>query len=583
MKTELLKTCTSFLRKHDVLFSVAIVVFLDLLFLRGWQKFWELAPGVRFWVNFAFSVWVFFAGLVVLRWLAARGVAWRILASVVLAGGLVLQDSHFYVYREYISSFGILFFFENPRLIFEGTGDLVPFWRSVVLILLVAPLPFFWKTRFEPRRPWRRWLGAGGMALAGLVVMPFLAFFWYSNATYQVAPVAFASAVVETGRTLHFGSVKFQKPKVPAVATAQKPPNIVWIVGESLSAANIGALGYKRDTTPHLSRMVAQHEVVAFSNVVSIGVHTMISVPYLLTGLQGSDPDGAIYKTPTIFDYATARGYDTHFLSAQDTRWGSLSQFIGNSGVAHFYSGTHFNPNVSVHKGADDMLVLEKGVKPMLAKTATPFFLMVQMDGSHYPYAEHSPPEFKKFLPEGDANSLNAYDNTVHYSDHYFNELVKAVRARDPNAWIFFVSDHGDSINEHEGRFHYRFGRNIIHVPLFVWHPDDGYERLRKNEHRPISQADILPTILELMGMEPAAPIDGLSLFGEIPESRLRVVSKYMATLQPHPSAAVVYPDFSFLEADYTRRSVTLTDRKTVVPLEQAPPQERALLERRVF
>jgi glucan phosphoethanolaminetransferase (alkaline phosphatase superfamily) len=328
--------------------------------------------------------------------------------------------------------------------------------------------------------------------------------------------------------------------------------------------------------------MVAQKEVVAFSNVVSIGVHTMVSVPYLLTGLQGSDPHGEIYKTPTIFDYAAARGYDTHFLSAQDTRWGNLSQFVGNSGVSHFYSGTHFNPNVSVHKGADDMLVLEKGVKPTLDTTQKPYFLMVQMDGSHYPYSEHSPVEFKKFLPEGDANSLNAYDNTVLYSDHYFNELVKAVRSRDPKAWIFYVSDHGDSINEHEGRFHYRFGRNVIHVPLFVWPPAEAYERMRKNEHKPVSQADILPTIVEIMGSQLVAPVDGLSLLGEIPENRLRVVSRNMATLQPHPSAAVVHPDFSFLEADYTRGSVTLFDRKTVVPMEQAPPQERALLERRV-
>jgi glucan phosphoethanolaminetransferase (alkaline phosphatase superfamily) len=582
MNRNTLSKFAAFFRRHDLLVSVFVILALDLFFIRGFDLVFELVVGLRFWVNFIFSTLVLLSFLAVLRRMAARGLWHRIAVASVLALVMMLQDGHFFVYREYLSSFGIRFFFENPTLIAAGTADVVPFWRAIALGILVFSLPFLWRTQFAPRRRWQK-VGAYTGLFVGIVVgMPFLAFFWYSNASHQVAPVAFASALVETGRTLHFGSVKFQKPKVNPSPLKTRAPNIVWIIGESLSGGHIGIFGYERDTTPHLQKMLEKKELVAFSNTTSIGVHTMISVPYLLTGLQGSDPHGEIYRVPTIFDYAVARGYDTHFLSAQDTRWGNLGQFVGNSGVAHFLSGTQFNPNVSVHKGADDMLVLERGVKPALEKTGEPFFLVVQMDGSHYPYAEHSPPEFKKFLPEGDPNSLNAYDNTVLYSDHYFHEIVKSVRARDPEAWIFYVSDHGENMTGIDGMFHFRFGRNIIHVPMFVWPPLSAYATLQKNAKKPTSQVDMLATTLEIMEMAPVTPIDGMSLLSEIPENRLRVVSKNMATMQPHPSAALVYPDLSFLEVDYSRWSVVLRDRKTVVPFSEVPQPERVLLERRV-
>ena len=265
--------------------------------------------------------------------------------------------------------------------------------------------------------------------------------------------------------------------------------------------------------------MLNKKQLAAFGNATSVGVHTMVSVPYMLTGLQGSDPNGAVYRTPTIFDYAVSRGYNTAFLSAQDMRWGDLGQFVGNSGVEHFLSGPQFNPNVSVHKGADDMLVLEKGVKPFLQEHPDPFFLVVQMDGSHYPYAEHmpnirrtyaehSPEEFKTFLPEDGENSLNAYDNTVVYSDHYFDEIVKVVRQRDPNAWIFYCSDHGENITNLDGMFHYTFGRNIIHVPLLVWPPQNALAAIAKNSEKPVSQVDIVATALDLMGVSPVVPFE---------------------------------------------------------------------------
>ena len=57
--------------------------------------------------------------------------------------------------------------------------------------------------------------------------------------------------------------------------------------------------------------MQARGELVAFENAVSIGTRTMVSVPYMLHGIQGIDPTGWIYRTPSVFNYASSAGSQT--------------------------------------------------------------------------------------------------------------------------------------------------------------------------------------------------------------------------------------------------------------------------------
>jgi hypothetical protein len=52
------------------------------------------------------------------------------------------------------------------------------------------------------------------------------------------------------------------------------------------------------------------------------------------------------------------------------------------------------------------------------------------MDGSHYPYSRHSPQQYKKFIPEEDEDGINAYDNTLVYSDIYLNNHINFRKMR---------------------------------------------------------------------------------------------------------------------------------------------------------
>jgi arylsulfatase A-like enzyme len=188
----------------------------------------------------------------------------------------------------------------------------------------------------------------------------------------------------------------------------------------------------------------------------------------------------------------------------------------------------------------------------------------------------------KQFLPEENPNSINAYDNTVWYTDLVLNELFQAVRAEKPNSWIFYSSDHGEHVTGKGGAFHGDFQDEVTHNSFLVFPPASYYEAVVGKVDAPLSQADIFATLLELMQVEPVTPIDGLSLLGDIPEDRMRIVTAFMKTLHNDPRAALVFPDRRIWEVDFERSNVRLADGESVIPYRQMDKQYRQMFDRRI-
>ena len=472
---------------------------------------------------------------------------------------------------------------------------------------------------------------------------------WYLILDYQNCLVSVYAALPEVGRSFYFKQLKANKPQIKLSPTKNKLPNILWIIGESVTKSHMSLYGYKRITTPHLDEMRDSGELIPFQNVVSIGPHTIISVPYMMVGLQNIDPQGKIYSTPNVFEYAKARGYETAFISSQDLRWRNFDQLVGGNGLVDFFrSGPDFSPNVSVAKGADDMKVLEASILPHLKQMRSPFLLVTHMDGSHYPYSLHSESKYKVFLPENNPNSVNAYDNTLIYSDIYFSKLIAAAREKDPNIWIFYTTDHGqpvdvppqfaapirskikkespvshhketvsskkqvskiapakvttenekkqeiehslfddwrkkieDLFDQNDGQkddskiiFNQGYENDIIHNAFFVVPPPAYKLKIESLENAPIAQSDIFATVLNLMDIKtPAAHMDGMSLLGKIPSNRLRVSTGFVTTNDNVPEAQVTYPNYSSAFIDFSRKSVSLGEKKTVVPFDESPKE----------
>jgi hypothetical protein len=84
------------------------------------------------------------------------------------------------------------------------------------------------------------------------------------------------------------------------------------------------------------------------------------------------------------------------------------------------------------------------------------------------------------------------------------------------------------------------------------------------------------------MQVEPVTPIDGLSLLGDIPEDRMRIVTAFMKTLHNDPRAALVFPDRRIWEVDFERSNVRLADGESVIPYRQMDEQYRQMFDRRI-
>ena len=145
---------------------------------------------------------------------------------------------------------------------------------------------------------------------------------------------------------------------------------------------------------------------------------------------------------------------------------------------------------------------------------------------------------------------------------------------------MFYSSDHGEHVTGKGGAFHGDFQDEVTHNALLVFPPEGAMDSVADKRDAPVSQADIFTTLLALMQVNPVMPVDGMSLLGDIPADRMRIVTAFMKTLHNDPRAALIFPDRSLYEIDFERRNVRLADGDTVIPYEQMAAEYRALFDR---
>lgn len=209
------------------------------------------------------------------------------------------------------------------------------------------------------------------------------------------------------------------------------------------------------------------------------------------------------------------------------------------------YLSVRKNPN-SPYASADE--VNSKAIS-WLEKSSAPFFMWLHYMDVHSPY---SPPKAfyndlsrgKHGLGDGMLISLKAsdgyyrlqelekeilndlYDASIKYVDHAINNLFDYLKNNDfpDNTYVIITSDHGEELWDHGDYGHgggfinrvdaKRYPRNIkvyeesIHVPLIIFGPNIEGKIIDK----PVSNIDIMPTILDLLGIIPPKKIDGRSL-----------------------------------------------------------------------
>ncbi|MFA6009300.1 MAG: sulfatase-like hydrolase/transferase [Desulfobacteraceae bacterium] len=565
--------------KGGIILSIWLIYTLfDLFGVRDMLFIHEHGLHERFIVNYIASSAAFLCLIILIKEHLMSGKTKRAVAFIILFLPLVVQLSYFGIYRKFVSAFGFSAFYEDPAMVFD-------LWINNLNIpkIILAFILALGSLKILKRLPGRfHWAASAISSFIIVVVTSLMVFSWYSTPVFQNSVLAYAGSFLEMAKQKSYTHYKMDKPVIQLEKTDKILPNIIYIIGESTVLSHMSLFGYERNTTPGLVKLEKARKIVTFDNCISIGLMTRLSVPYMLAGLQGIDPKGVFYTYPTIFNYAKARGYATAMITAQDLSWGNLKNILIDKDVDEFENGTNFNPGLSVHKGADDTDVLERGVMPYITKTKSPFLLVLQMDGNHYPFNQHSNKKNKIFLPETEPNCVNAFDNSVVETDLVLTKLIDEMRSKFPDSWIFFSPDHGQSLGGINGFYNDNYSSDVIHNPLIVSPPSAFVSILSENRHAPLSQSDIVPTILDLMDIKPVKPLDGYSILGKIPHDRLRVCSTYMPTFHNTPESVLVFPDLTYYFIDLDRKSVTLKDGKTTVKFDDMDKEYQDVFLRRM-
>lgn len=282
----------------------------------------------------------------------------------------------------------------------------------------------------------------------------------------------------------------------------------ILVIGETSRADNWQLLGYKRETTPLLS---SRSDLHTFRRAVSQSNTTHKCVPMMLTQTTPWTFDSIMYRKSIITAFNEA-GYATSFLSNQAKNH-SYTQYFGEEAqdVRYLESADHYDRNL--------LPLLSDALKNNPGKKK---FIILHTYGSHFNYKDRYPREFAYFTPDNASTAnkihrdqlLNAYDNTIRYTDHFLNDIIQMVDSLGIKSTITFTSDHGEDIfDDYRGRFLHASPTATytqLHVPMFIWlspqyreaYPEVG-NTIADNEQKLVAPSQaIFDTLIDLSGLE---------------------------------------------------------------------------------
>jgi len=134
-----------------------------------------------------------------------------------------------------------------------------------------------------------------------------------------------------------------------------------------------------------------------------------------------------------------------------------------------------------------------------------------------------SPPQTTEHMTPVEVEHARAlYAGLVTFVDAQIGRLLKKIEALGlmKNSIIVFVADHGTMMGErnelHKGET--RIREQVTHTPLAIYHPQRQWEGRRIGGF--VQHTDLMPTLLELLGVKAPARVTGESLVALIDERR---------------------------------------------------------------
>ena len=276
--------------------------------------------------------------------------------------------------------------------------------------------------------------------------------------------------------------------------SATAPEVYVMVVGETARTHNFSLYGYPRNTNPLLSKTPG---IKAFPNVTTQSNTTHKSVPMLLSAASAEDFERLFHEKGILAAFKEA-GFHTVFISNQLPNH-SFIDFLGEQADEHYFlkkedasQGNHYD---------EDLLQKLDEILPLADASSSAhyhyryrkLFVVLHSYGSHFNYQERYPRSFAYFKPDSRSEAksenrrdlLNAYDNTIRYTDYILHGIIERLQKWEgiqtktdgvygqPISAMLYTSDHGENIFDDDRHLFLHAAPKAsdyeLHVPFIIW------------------------------------------------------------------------------------------------------------------
>jgi arylsulfatase A-like enzyme len=329
----------------------------------------------------------------------------------------------------------------------------------------------------------------------------------------------------------------------PTSGRSQARPNVVLVVIDTLRPDHLNHYGYARPTAAALDSFAA--EATRFEEAFSPSSWTAPSAASLHTGLLPSRHRLAEYgaglnaEVVTLAETLRAAGWHTvgHSFNPHVSRKTGFAQ--GFEDFDDFAGGPLSYPDVSV--------MVDRVAAWLDDAPETPFFLYLQPMNTHGPY--RVPPsaeaallgrapsrEFRYYgllmadilrrggmsrraevTPAYLQSLIDQYDTAIRYTADQISRVFAMLREAGlyDRSLIIVTADHGEELFDHGGFSHgYSLHSELVHVPLYVKLPG---QHQSSSVRARASLTDLVPTVLDVLGLPRPDPTDGVSLRALLP------------------------------------------------------------------
>jgi arylsulfatase A-like enzyme len=306
--------------------------------------------------------------------------------------------------------------------------------------------------------------------------------------------------------------------ELPRIVTATAPKNIVIVTMESLSSSYMAHGGNPLNITPQLDRLATQGLFLA--NLRATGNRTVRGLEATSLAIPPLPGHSVIWRDnnqnlETLGAVLADHGYVNRFM------YGGYARF---DNMATYFGGNHYQPLdrgqfPERHRtfgniwGVADEHLYDYALEQMDRDAASgkPFLMQLMTTSNHTPFT----------FPDGRIDLKRGRNGAVKYSDYAVGRFIDMARSKPwfKDTVFIIVADHCASSK----------GRTSLppenyHIPAILYSP----AHIAPHEDtRLASQIDLVPTVLDLLGLPERSRFMGRSVLHAYPDAGRAFIATY--------------------------------------------------------